>query len=184
MLVTYRTYEVPEVNEGINTALAQIQTGSPKGVKTFAQVMNIEDTWTFLETNVLKALKRADTDYNGNNLDLKIEINMHIRGKNLPVTFLPLSIEQIRDSQPPQCKGFEKKTKAEKVFVQALEGKCDKVKNEAYLDLYMYGNSQTIASINGTEVVTSLGKCPGIVALNLTYDPLIVKSMMLRKWGK
>ena len=40
------------VNEGINTALAQIQTGSPKGVKTFAQVMNIEDTWAFLETNV------------------------------------------------------------------------------------------------------------------------------------
>ena len=62
MLVTYRTYEVPEVNEGINTALAQIQTGSPKGVKTFAQVINIEDTWTFLETNVLRALKRADTD--------------------------------------------------------------------------------------------------------------------------
>ena len=72
MLVTYRTYEVPTVNEGINTALAQIQTGSPKGVKTFAQVMNIEDTWAFLETNVLKALKRADTDYNGNNhLDLE-----------------------------------------------------------------------------------------------------------------
>ena len=173
MLVTYRTYEVPEVNEGINTALAQIQRGSPKGVKTFAQITNIEDTWAFLETNVLKALRRAETDYNGqDHLAFEnLNINMHIRGKNLPVTFLPLSIEQIRDSQPPQCKGFEKKTKAEKVFVQALEGKCDKVKNKAYLDLYKYGNSQTVASINGTEVVTSVGKCPGIVALNLTYDP-------------
>ena len=182
MLVTYRTYEVPEVNEGINTALAQIQTGSPKGVKTFAQVMNIEDTWTFLETNVLRALKRADTDYNGkNHLDLEnSKINMHIRGKNLPVTFLPLSIEQIRDSQPPQCKGFEKKTEAEKVFVQALEGKCDKTKNKAYLELYKYGNSHSIAYINDTEVVTSMGKCPGIVALNLTYDPFSETDSKLR----
>ena len=48
------------MNEGINTALAQIQTGNP-GVKTFAQVMNIEDR-TFLETNVLRALQPGAKD--------------------------------------------------------------------------------------------------------------------------
>jgi hypothetical protein len=181
MLVTYRTYEVSTVNEGINTAYGAISnTECSNCKKTFAGISNLEDTWTFLNDNVIPAIMASDTDYVGaNHLENeKNNIDMQMRAKVLPVTFLPMTIEQTRDSMPPICDGYSTKTEDEKKFVKALEGRCDAEADKTYLKSFEFGNVQaykteTDADNNQQTVVYSLGKCPQFVKLNFTYDPFV-----------
>lgn len=109
MVLTYRTYDISGINEGVNVALGHVSTTESLQVKTFAKITDLSDTWKFIETNLLPAIKSADVDYMAkNHYELKKNgYDMHIHGKILPVSFLPMTIEQTRDEKPPICQMYD-----------------------------------------------------------------------------
>jgi hypothetical protein len=165
LLLTYRTYELGTVNEGLTVALGKINTAPSTAWTTFDEVTSHLTLIKFLRTNLLKNVDAAeDSDFNSYQDDKSNGHKLHLSARSLPVTFLPITLEQTRHEHAPLCNHY----KENKKFVIAVEGNCEK----EYLDLHKYGDQ--LVQDAETSKVTGVF-CPAFDGIdfpkNMSYNP-------------
>merc|ERR1712167_72375 len=130
LLLTYRTCDLSTVNEGLSVAVGKIKTTpSPSSQwKTFGEVVDIASFYEFLTTNLLPNVDGAgEMDFNNVKNDKKNGVKLHRSPTTSPVTFLPITIEQVRRKKAPMCTEYDKLKKEDdgevkKDYIEVMGG--------------------------------------------------------------
>ena len=165
LLYVYRTYDLAEVNEGMNAADSYISTndgskviydGTTYTIKAFDEIQSHSDVWQFLRSNLIPVMaNKMDTDVLG-----KERTDVTNPQNTLPFIFFPVNIEQYRRPTIPICHGLSDNIPAKEVqYLKGLGVDC------STLNERKFGVISSPPAYNLTEF------CPSLASFNLTVNP-------------
>lgn len=165
LLFVYRTYDLAEVNEGMNAADSYISTndgstvtydGVPHTIKSFDEIQSHSDLWQFLTSNLIPVMaNKMDTDVLGKERDDTTNPQ-----NVLPFIFFPVNIEQYRRPTLPVCHGLTDNVPSKEAqYLKGLGVDC------STLNERKFGVIASAPGYNSTKF------CPSLALFNLTVNP-------------